>query len=316
MIRTEKLSMYYGRVHALRGIDFQIERGKIVGLLGPNGAGKSTTLKIITGYLYPSQGTAYVGGKDVRDCLETRKMIGYLPEQLPLYMDMEVRKYLDFVGRARSIERKNLKKRLSWVMEKCGLKPVYTKLIRELSKGYKQRTGLAQALLHDPKIVILDEPTSGLDPHQIVEIRNLVHELAESGKTVIFSTHILQEVQAVTQNTIIINQGQIVAQGSIDDLRSKIRDHMVCELVLDKEIQENEVKNEIGSLSEVAWISDAISQEGQSLYRIQGHPNQELRLSLGRFLQKKNWKFLELKKRAPDLEEIFLTLTKEPESKT
>ena len=189
-----------------------------MGLLGPNGAGKSTAMKILTTYLYPTSGTVQVGGIDILDNpLAVRKIIGYLPEVLPLYMDMEVRAYLDFVGRARGLSGAKLKERTDIVIEECGLRTMYRKIIRELSKGFRQRSGLAQALIHDPDIIVLDEPTSGLDPHQIVEIRRLIRNPASS-KTVILSTHILQEVVQICQKVVIINDGRVAVEDQIENL--------------------------------------------------------------------------------------------------
>ena len=223
VITVSDLCMHYGPVVALHKATFNVERGEVVGLLGPNGAGKSTTMKLLTTYLYPTFGHATVGGKNIRDeAYEVRKLIGYLPEVLPLYPDMEVRAYLDFVGRARGLRGGGLRQRASWVVEHCGLRPMYRKLIRELSKGYRQRVALAQALIHEPQVVILDEPTSGLDPHQILEIRQLIRQLAQD-KTVLLSTHILQEVEAVADRLVIINAGRIVGDGTLAELQQKTR---------------------------------------------------------------------------------------------
>jgi ABC-2 type transport system ATP-binding protein len=225
MIKAEGLTMRYGPVRALNNVSFEVNRGEVVGLLGPNGAGKSTTMKILTTYLHPTEGRALVGGIDVLEHpLEARKIIGYLPETLPLYMDMEVSGYLKFVGNARGLGGSYLKERTELVLEECGLKSMYRKVIRELSKGYKQRTALAQALIHDPDIIVLDEPTSGLDPHQIVEIRSLIRKLA-GGKTVLLSTHILQEIEASADRIIIINNGNLVGDGTFDELRDRAKTH-------------------------------------------------------------------------------------------
>ena len=221
MITVSDLCMHYGPVVALHKATFNVERGEVVGLLGPNGAGKSTTMKLLTTYLYPTFGNATVGGKSIRnEAYEVRKLIGYLPEVLPLYPDMEVRAYLDFVGRARGLRGGRLRQREAWVVEHCGLRPMYRKLVRELSKGYRQRVALAQALIHDPQVVILDEPTSGLDPHQIQEIRQLIRQLARD-KTVLLSTHILQEVEAVADRLVIINAGRIVGDGTLQNYNRK-----------------------------------------------------------------------------------------------
>lgn len=307
---TEKISMNYGTIRALDGIHFTITRGEVVGLVGPNGAGKSTTLKIITSYIYPTQGTVYIDKKDVRsDYLATRKMIGYLPEQLPLYTDMEVREYLKFVGNARGIYGRKLTARIEWVKDKCGLTPVFYRIIRELSKGYRQRTALAQSLIHDPSIVILDEPTSGLDPQQILEIRHLIGELEREQKTVIFSSHILQEVEAVARRLLIINSGKIIADGNLQELQTMAQNHTCCELILFPDHPTSEVQETLNKLHEVAQIS-AVSQNEAVNYTVQGKPGQDLRRALATLVQQKKWNFLELKTKPITLEQVFLNLTK------
>ncbi len=205
-------------MRALDDVSFKINQGEILGFLGPNGAGKSTTMKIITTFLAPDTGSVTVDGINVLEQpLEVRRRIGYLPENVPLYLDMNVHEYLKFVGEARGLSGSKLRDRMSWCVEACGLVSEFKKNIGELSKGFKQRTGLAQALIHDPDILILDEPTSGLDPLQIQGIRELIKSLAGE-KTIIFSTHILQEVAPVTDRVVIINTGKIIADGVISDL--------------------------------------------------------------------------------------------------
>lgn len=223
MIDVQSLTMRYGSVTALENVSFLANPGEILGLLGPNGAGKTTAMRILTTYLYPSSGTAKVGGFDIRENpIEVRKLIGYLPETVPLYGDMRVDEYLVFVGRARGLGRAKLAERLEWVKNACHLKSVWKHLLCELSKGFGQRVGLAQALIHDPKVLILDEPTSGLDPLQIIEIRTLVKSLAKE-KTILFSTHILQEVEALADRIVILNEGKLVAQGTKQELAEKVR---------------------------------------------------------------------------------------------
>jgi ABC-2 type transport system ATP-binding protein len=224
MIDVQSLTMRYGPVTALENVSFQANPGEVLGLLGPNGAGKTTAMRILTTYLYPSSGTAKVDGFDIlENPIEARKRIGYLPETVPLYADMRVDEYLIFVGKARALENAKLAERLEWVKNTCHLKPVWKHLLCELSKGFGQRVGLAQALIHDPKVLILDEPTSGLDPIQIIEVRALVKNLAKE-KTVLFSTHILQEVEALADRIVIINEGKLVAQGTRQELAEKIQD--------------------------------------------------------------------------------------------
>lgn len=222
MIEVKDLTMKYGPVTALDKVSFHANPGEVLGLLGPNGAGKTTAMRILTTYLYPSSGTAKVDGFDILEApIEARKRIGYLPETVPLYADMRVDEYLAFVGKARELEGARLAERLEWVKQACHLKSVWKHLLSELSKGYGQRVGLAQALIHDPKVLILDEPTSGLDPIQIIQIRVLIKSLAKE-KTILFSTHILQEVEALADRIVIINEGKLVAQGTKQELAAKV----------------------------------------------------------------------------------------------
>jgi len=218
MIEVRDVTKRFGTTVALDSVSFRLDQGEILGFLGPNGAGKSTAMKIITTFLAPDEGAVTVDGIDVLEQpLAVRGRIGYLPENVPLYVDMNVQEYLEFVGRARGLEGPRLKERFGWCVEACGLATELKRPINELSKGYRQRTGLAQALIHDPDILILDEPTSGLDPLQILGIRDLIRSLARQ-KSIIFSTHILQEVPPVTDRVVIISEGRIVADGKIADL--------------------------------------------------------------------------------------------------
>jgi len=218
MISIESLSMRYGAFTALDRISFQVKQGEILGLLGPNGAGKTTLMRLLTTYLYPSAGSASVAGYTiVNDAIEVRRVTGYLPETAPLYLNMRVDEYLAFVGYARGIYSEKLQERLGWLANVCGLKPVWKHTIHEISKGFRQRLGLAQALIHDPKVLILDEPTSGLDPLQIIGIRALIRGLAKD-KTIIFSTHVLQEVEVLADRIVIIHEGRVVADGTRKEL--------------------------------------------------------------------------------------------------
>ena len=313
MIKADKLTMHYGPVVALKNVSFEVRRGEVVGLLGPNGAGKSTAMKILTTYLYPTGGTAQVGGIDIlKDPLAVRKIIGYLPEILPLYMDMEVRAYLDFVGRARGLTGSKLRQRTDVVLDECGLRPMYRKVIRELSKGFKQRTGLAQALIHDPDIIVLDEPTSGLDPHQIVEIRQLVRNLA-STKTVILSTHILQEVEATADRIVIINRGQIVGEGTFDELRTRAKQYERT-LVSVAGVRA-EVERLLSGLEGAQKVQFVSEEEGFVTFIVKSRVGVPLYREVGRLAQAKNWVLRELSNKPLTLEETFLTLT-EPKRRT
>ena len=307
MIKATGLTMHYGPVVALDGVSFEVHRGEIVGLLGPNGAGKSTAMKILTTYLHPTRGTAIVGGTDVlEDPVAVRSKIGYLPEVLPLYMDMEVRCYLEFVGRARGLSPQRLRERINAVLDSCGLRPMYRKLIRELSKGYKQRTGLAQALIHDPEVIILDEPTSGLDPHQIVEIRHLIAELAKD-KTVILSTHILQEVETTADRIVIINHGRIVGDGTVEELRARAKTNERCVVTVPG--NREEVERKLSGVQGVNKVDFSGETDGCVSFTLYSKLGTHLWPALNQLAQQQQWQFRELAEKPLTLEETFLTLT-------
>lgn len=307
MIKAEGLTMHYGPVVALNDVSFEVHQGEIVGLLGPNGAGKSTAMKILTSYLHPTHGTAKVAGYDVLERpVDVRRSIGYLPETLPLYMDMEVRAYLRFVGRARGLRGRQLDERLELVLDECGLRPMFRKVIRELSKGFKQRTALAQALIHDPAIVVLDEPTSGLDPHQIVEIRQLIRKLAK-GKTVLLSTHILQEVEATADRIIIINNGVIIADGTIGELRERAKTHERISVTLGGD--KAEIERRINDIPEVRKVECTGETDGYASFIVLGKVSSLLWKEVSALARAKNWELRELAEKPLTLEETFLTLT-------
>jgi ABC-2 type transport system ATP-binding protein len=271
-------------------------------------------MKILTTYLYPTAGTATVGGESVlHQPLAVRKLIGYLPEVLPLYPDMEVRSYLDFVGRARGLRGAALRQRLDWVVRHCGLKPMFRKLVRELSKGYRQRVGLAQALIHDPQVVILDEPTSGLDPHQILEVRQLVRDLAHD-KTVLLSTHILQEVEAVADRIVIINTGRIVADGTLQELQKRARQH--DQVLLSVAADHKEVEAELRKLSHVQHVRCTHHSDGVAHFEVSARLGTQLARQIGQLGQVQGWQIEALVSRPPSLEETFLALTEQQVSMT
>ncbi|MDR2103404.1 MAG: ATP-binding cassette domain-containing protein [Treponema sp.] len=223
MVAVQTLTKRYGRVEAVRDISFEAGRGEVLGFLGPNGAGKTTVMKILTGFHFPSSGKALVDGISVEeDPAEIKKRIGYLPENVPLYGELTVKEYLSFIACSRLIPREERPRSLGAALERCGLEKVRSQRIETLSKGYKQRLGLAQAIIHDPPILILDEPSSGLDPNQIIEIRTLIRELGGK-KTVILSTHILQEVEAVCSRVLILNEGRIAAQGRPEEIAGTLK---------------------------------------------------------------------------------------------
>jgi ABC-2 type transport system ATP-binding protein len=223
LIELRELRKSYGGVEAVHGVTFKAETGSVLGLLGPNGAGKTTIMKALTGYHFPSSGQALVDGIDVvEDPIAVKRRVGYLPESVPLYPDLSVAEYLDFAADARALEGAGRKAAIDRAVAACGLAGVYHKKVEDLSKGYKQRLGLAQAILHDPPILILDEPTTGLDPNQIIEIRELIRSLGQS-KTVILSTHILQEVEAICSSVIILNEGRVAAQGAPSEIGETLK---------------------------------------------------------------------------------------------
>ncbi|MGQ0634688.1 MAG: ABC transporter ATP-binding protein [Planctomycetaceae bacterium] len=224
MIEAQGLCKYYGPFAAVDEITFSIPRGQVAAFLGPNGAGKSTTMKILTGFLSATKGSAKIGGFDVyKDRLEAAKMIGYLPENGPLYLEMTPGSLLDYFGMARALPPAKLKERLDYVAQKCALKHVWGKPIGKLSRGYRQRVGMAQALLHDPEVLILDEPTAGLDPNQVHDVRELIKGLGQT-KTILLSTHILQEVKAVASRVILVNEGRLVLDGTVADMEGTEHD--------------------------------------------------------------------------------------------
>ncbi|MDR0997945.1 MAG: ATP-binding cassette domain-containing protein [Treponema sp.] len=232
MIEVRDLSKYYGKTRAVDGLSFSLGKDQVLGFLGPNGAGKTTVMKILSGFHFPSSGTALVDGIPVEeDPVELKKRIGYLPETAPLYGELTVDEYLSFIARARLIPPARRREAVNASLEACGLAPYRSRRIETLSKGYRQRAGLAQAIIHDPPILILDEPTSGLDPNQIIEIRSLIRELGKR-KTVILSTHILREVEAVCSQVLILNQGKIAAQGRPEEIAGAMKGGDTWELIL------------------------------------------------------------------------------------
>ncbi|MEQ1585955.1 MAG: gliding motility-associated ABC transporter ATP-binding subunit GldA [Cyclobacteriaceae bacterium] len=294
------LTKLYGQQKAVNNISFSIEKGEIVGFLGPNGAGKSTTMKVATGYLPPTSGTVQVNGLDVTThSLKIRKMMGYLPEHNPLYLDMFVHEYLHFVGKVFGISSTNLKTRIPEIIGLCGLGREQNKKIEELSKGYRQRVGLAQALIHNPDVLILDEPTTGLDPNQILEIRKLIKEISRD-KTVIFSTHIMQEVQAICDRVIVINQGEIVADDKVANLLKR-QSHVFVVVEFEGEVNESELLA-LDGVEKVTCI-----QKG--LYRLAAREGADLRQEVFRLAADKNLSLIGLRQEENSLEEIFRSLT-------
>jgi ABC-2 type transport system ATP-binding protein len=307
MIELKNVCKNYGPVQAVADVSFSIPKGEIVGFVGPNGAGKSTTMKIITTYTAPTSGTATVGGFDVEENpLEVRKMVGYLPETAPLYADMLVHEYLEFVGRARHLNG-TFQKRYDWVVEAAGLGSVLRRKIGELSKGYKQRTCLAQALIHDPAVLILDEPTSGLDPLQTIGIRKLIKELAHE-KTIILSTHILSEAAAISDRILMIHNGRIVADGKFDDLVRQVSDRnsMYVAVKTAKKDFESAVRS-IKGLTDILY--DEALPRGVVGAHLFSEPNVDLGAKVNALVREKNWDILNFAREQLSLEDTFIRLT-------
>ncbi len=300
-IQVKDLTKIYGAQKAIDQISFEIETGEIVGFVGPNGAGKSTTMKILTGFIPPTSGNAKINTLDlIENSLEIRKHIGYLPENNPLYPDMYVKEYLEFVSGIYHLG-KQTHARIQEIIEQTGLTIERKKKIGALSKGYRQRVGLAQALIHDPEILILDEPTSGLDPNQIVEIRNLISELGKE-KTVLLSTHIMQEVEAICDRIIIINKGEIVADDSIKSIYSHTIDQYITIVVeFDKEPDQKQLE-QIEQVDKVAKI------DGKN-WLIQSASKEDIRQKIFNFAVKSELAVLSMQKKEKSLEEVFHELT-------
>lgn len=303
MIEVRNLSMNYGDVQAVKDCNFTVSKGEIVGLVGPNGAGKSTIMKILATQIYPTSGTARINGFDIEKApLCVKQNLGFLPEQAPLYDEMEVREYLDFTARARGLVGDMLSQRLKWVCENCGLVSVWCRPIAELSKGYRQRVGLAQALVHDPPVLILDEPTSGLDPLQIMEIRKLIKDLSQD-KAILFSSHILQEITAVTDRAVVINGGKITADGHLEELSSKVFPEKRLRVVISphQSLSIEEMKRVLeGLCKEIKLDGDAFVIVCEKILPVK---ERIAELALERSL-----KILEMSEEKANLEEVFSAL--------
>jgi len=310
MIHVEGLTRYFGELCAVDHITLEIPRGEILGLLGPNGAGKTTTLRMLTGFLRPSSGTIRVKDYTIEEnSLEIRKLLGYLPESAPLYHDMLVYDYLDYVASIRDIQAKEKVSRIREMAETCGLREVLHKPIGELSKGYKQRVGLAHAMMKDPEILILDEPTSGLDPNQIIEIREIIKQIGKE-KTIIISTHILSEAEATCDRVVIINQGRIVADGAMEDLKLSASGESLVHLSLKGGTEEEAVKV-LGAVPGVRSVRG--EREGDDLLRVRlgCDASEDIRAEVYQRIKETNWILLELYQETQTLEKIFQRLTRE-----
>jgi len=306
-LSLKNLTKIYGAQKAVNDISFKIEKGEIVGFLGPNGAGKSTTMKIATCYLPPTSGEVWVGGFNVVERpMEVKQITGYLPEHNPLYLDLYVHEYLGFVGKLYGLRGPRLNDRVKEIIDLCGLGPEQNKKIEALSKGYRQRVGLAQALIHDPEILILDEPTSGLDPNQLVEIRKLIKTISQQ-KTVVFSTHIMQEVQALCDRVIVINKGEIVADDKLERILQTQGNTVAIVVQFEGDVNPNQLKLLPG-------VREVEALEGFK-YKVFSEGNIDLRPEIFRFAADNNLSLIGLKQEENSLENIFrdLTLTQNSE---
>lgn len=305
-IIVENLTKTYGLQKAVDDISFRVKTGEVLGFLGPNGAGKTTTMKAITTYLMPTQGDVKVGQYSIYDDPdEIKRQIGYLPENNPLYEEMPVIDYLKYVAKLQGIEKSKVKESILSMVDLCGLEGEKHKKIGELSKGYKQRVGLAQALIHDPKVLILDEPTSGLDPNQIVEIRELIKKIGRE-KTVILSSHILAEVEATCDRILIINNGKIVADGTSQDLRKRAQGKEILKVRIE-DAERNEVHEALSSLESTEAVD--FIRDDEQLYEVQSKIDQSSRRDIYNLCVKKKWVLTEMSPIETKLEDIFRELT-------
>lgn len=300
MVYVHNLTKRYGSLVAVENLSFKLDRGDVLGFLGPNGAGKTTTMRIITGYMPPTKGTVHIEGVDIFDNpLQAKKMIGYLPENPPLYLDMTVAEYLDFVADIKQVKWKEKKSRIFYVLDKCGLSDVRKRIIGHLSKGYRQRVGIAQALVNNPSVLILDEPTIGLDPLQIIEIRDLIKSLSGE-RTVILSTHILPEVTMICSKVVIINEGKMVLEESLNYLSESLRNS--SSLLLRVKQNGDGVKEKIMSVKGVSGVKPGPSGE----FVVTPSEGVEIREELVRMVVENDLGLLELRPLVNTLEEIFM----------
>ena len=314
MITVTELTKRYARQTAVDHISFEVQKGQIVGFLGPNGAGKTTTMRMLTCFLPPTSGTAQVAGFDVLEQpLEVKKRIGYLPELPPLYPEMETAEYLMFVGKLKGLSGAELRKRVDYVFERCAAADVKKKLLGKLSKGYRQRVGLAQAIIHNPEVLILDEPTAGLDPKQINETRELIRSLA-GDHTIVLSTHILPEVEQTCQQVIIINKGKLVATDSVSNLQKRARgaESLLVEVAgRGREVDPAAVQRRLEQISGVSQVQLKGKRQNRPIFEVETRKDGFVRGDLARAIVEAGWDLNELRPTAVSLEEIFLQLTGE-----
>jgi ABC-2 type transport system ATP-binding protein len=313
MIKVDGLSKRYARNVAVDTISFEVQKGQIVGFLGPNGAGKTTTMRILTCFLPPTSGSANVAGFDVLEQpMEVKKRIGYLPETPPLYPEMETAEYLEFVGRLKGVPKNELARRVNDAMERCAVADVRKKLLSKLSKGYRQRVGLAQAIIHNPEVLILDEPTSGLDPKQIHETRSLIRSLA-GDHTIILSTHILPEVETICERVIIISKGRIAATDTVENLTNRLRGSEAIAVEVEPrtgdDLDSVVVQSRLEQVSGVSRVLPRESRNGRILFEVESLQGRSIRGDIARSVVEAGWNLNELRPVAVSLEDVFLQLT-------
>ncbi len=311
MIEVKNLTRYYGQKPAIQNVTFNVEKGEVLGFLGPNAAGKTTTMRILTCYMPATSGTAKVAGFDVFDqSMEVRRRIGYLPENPPLYPEMTVESYLKFVGRIKGVDSKHLKNSVGKVMDLVNIDNVRKTIIGKLSKGYCQRVGLAQALVHDPEVLILDEPSVGLDPKQIIDVRKLIRSLGDD-HTIILSTHILPEVSQTCNRVVIINEGQVVAEDAPENLTRRLQGNE--RIYVEVEGPAEAIEKELQSLDIVSSVVREKETNGKVSFFVESIPNRDIRKDIAKTIVQKGWGLFEMRPVEMSLEEVFLRLTTKEE---
>ncbi len=308
MIQVENLTKRYAGGEAVRGITFSVEKGEVVGFLGPNGAGKSTTMRMLTGYLPPSDGQMEVAGAKLpKDSLLVRQRIGYMPENVPLYPEMRVEEFLEYRGRLKRVGRGEIDHRVGLVLDQCGLSEVRKKIIGSLSKGFRQRVGLADALVHNPMLLILDEPTAGLDPHQIRSFRELIKELGKD-RTILLSTHILSEVEMLCSRAIIINKGKIEASDTLANLEKRVQ---AGALQIEVKADPAAAKEKLSQMAEVSGVTELKRSGDWVSFEVMAAPGKDIRAEVDGLIKREQWPLREFRREKARLEDVFVELTQD-----
>jgi len=308
MVRVENVSKYFDGAPAIEGVSFEIRKGEVIGFLGPNGAGKTTTMRVLAGFFPPTEGKVWIGAEDLyARPSRVKRRVGYMPEVASLYQDMTVREFLDFVARVKSVRRTELKNHIEDKISRCGLREVRGRLIGQLSRGYRQRVGLAQALLGEPDVLVLDEPTNGLDPKQIIEIRSLLRELGRE-RTLVLSTHILPEVQMVCDRVLIMNKGHIVASGTAEELEASLKNRQEIFISMGDRHRKEEALGLLGRLPGVEKVAVVQERNDQVAIALTVSQEQDLRPTLTRLFVRHQIPLLEIRSGRLSLEEIFMKI--------